>query len=1187
MYLKRLDLQGFKSFPEKVKLEFNQGVTAVVGPNGSGKSNVSDAVRWVLGEQRAKSLRGDKMEDVIFAGTENRKPLGFAEVSITIDNQDQKLPLAYTEVQVTRRVFRSGESEYRINGTACRLKDIQELFMDTGVGREGYSIVGQGRIDEILSAKGDERRRIFEEAAGIVKYKTRRNEAASKLEREQQNLLRVDDIIGELEVQLEPLEEQSEKAKRYLIFKEELKEAEIVAFCRDLSKMEESLAKILQDKALAEEQLKEHLAQEGKDKAEICQLKNSLEQLDVLIQQQNQEIAELRAEKERKEGEIRLTEEQKQNDASNLARIQREILQKQDQKAENQNQLELCTSRITALGIEMELQQGQLSKLEQEYASLNSSLHQDETQAESYKDEIFEQIKAGTEAKGEIAKREALREQFLNRMEQLQTEKTQLESRIHQLEIHIQALDKQEADMKENASFMEKELLALEKDKLKAQKEKEDAQGYLSTEGKVLSEIQSRLSVLKEMERENEGFFHSVKSLLNLPDKEKRGICGAVGQLFKVDELYEVAIEGALGGAMQNVVTKTEEDAREAINYLKNHNLGRATFLPISAIKGRTFEGRPPILDEVGVIGVAHELISFDDMYRQIAENLLGRTIIMENLEQAVILAKKYKHQYKMVTLEGDILNPGGAMTGGSKQKKAAHIFSRGREIRSLQEKMESTGKLVGQLQEKLSLFQEDMAEIEEQILEKRMELQRMTVTLNSSHGDREKTSMDTKENQERLKLILLEEGQLQEQLLRTEKDIQIGKETLAFTESKVEQVSAALMQFQDNLTDEKGKRDTVMTEITSLKIGLSKNGQNISNIEETVLRLQREIQTLLQQIKLDEEKISVLGENTEKKDEAKAVLQEESVALDKKIRDLQEALTKTTEEKNKISQVAEAVEQRGIDLREASRQMESELFRLEAKGERLEEEKMRITTQMWEEYEMTYRMALEYTSYKQNDLLSRPVKEIRGDIRSLGDVNVGAIEQYKEVKERYAFLTQQRADILEAEEKLRGIIEELSLLMEKQFREQFQLISESFSRVFQEMFGGGKAYLRLLDTERVLESPIEIIAQPPGKNLQNMQLLSGGERALTAIAILFSILYLKPSPFCILDEIEAALDDANVSRFAQYLKKFANDTQFIVITHRKGTMEYADVMYGVTMQEKGISKLISVDFSEQKKDAM
>lgn len=1187
MYLKRLDLQGFKSFPEKVKLEFNQGVTAVVGPNGSGKSNVSDAVRWVLGEQRAKSLRGDKMEDVIFAGTENRKPLGFAEVSIIIDNQDQKLPLAYTEVQVTRRVFRSGESEYRINGTACRLKDIQELFMDTGVGREGYSIIGQGRIDEILSAKGEERRRIFEEAAGIVKYKTRRNDAASKLEREQQNLLRVDDIIGELEVQLEPLEAQSEKAKRYLAFKEELKEAEIVAFCRDLNQMDQDFSKISEDKALAEAQMQQHLTQGEKDKEAAQELKIKSEELDVLLQQQNQEIAELRAEKERKEGEIRLTEEQKLNDASNLDRIQREISQKLEKKTENENQLELCTSRITALHIELKYQQGQLNNLEQEYASLSSNLHRDETQAENYKDEIFEQIKAGTEAKGEIAKREALREQFLSRMEQLLEEKAHLESRVHQLEVHIQALYKQEAEMRENTSFMEKELFALEQDRIKALKEREEAQVRLSKEGKELSDIQSRLSVLREMERENEGFFHSVKSLLNLSDKEERGICGAVGQLLKVDEIYEVAMEGALGAAMQNVVTKTEENAREAINYLKQHSLGRATFLPISAIKGRTFEGRPPILDEVGVIGIAHELIEFDEIYRQIAENLLGRTIIVENLEQAVILAKKYRHQYKMVTLDGDILNPGGAMTGGSKQKKAAHIFSRGREIRSLQERMDSAGKIVGQLQEKLALLQEDIAEIEDQIMEKRMELQKLSVTLNTIHTDREKTSLDTKENQERLNLILLEEGQLKEQLLRAEADIQNSKEALVQSESRVEQVSAELMQFQGSLTDDKGKRDTIMTEITSLKIGISKNSQNISNVEETVLRLRKENEALLLQIKQDEEKITDFAVNTEQKEKVKVALLEASAVLDKKVVDLQWALAKTTEQKSKIAQEVDIVEQRRIDQREAARQMENELFRLETKWEKLEEEKIRITTQMWEEYEMTHRMAQEYAANRQNDLKIRAVKEIRGEIRALGDVNVGAIEQYKDVKERYAFLTRQKADILEAEEKLRGIIEDLSGLMEKQFREQFQLISESFSRVFQEMFGGGKAYLRLLDAERVLESPIEIVAQPPGKNLQNMQLLSGGERALTAIAILFSILHLKPSPFCILDEIEAALDDANVSRFAQYLKKFAKDTQFIVITHRKGTMEYADVMYGVTMQEKGISKLISVDFSEQKKDAM
>ncbi|KXL52456.1 chromosome partition protein Smc [Anaerotignum neopropionicum] len=1186
MYLKRLDLQGFKSFPEKVKLEFNQGVTAVVGPNGSGKSNVSDAVRWVLGEQRAKSLRGDKMEDVIFAGTENRKPLGFAEVSIIIDNQDQKLPLEYTEVQVTRRVFRSGESEYRINGTACRLKDIQELFMDTGVGREGYSIIGQGRIDEILSAKGDERRRFFEEAAGIVKYKTRRNEAASKLEKEQQNLLRVDDIISELEVQLEPLEMQSEKAKRYLAFKEELKQAEIVAFCKDLDRMEEDLAKLLETKAFAENELKNHLAQEENSKEATQQLKRKVEELDGLLQQHNQELTELRTKKEQTEGEIRLTEEQKQNEVANQERIQLEIIQKQEQKAENEKQLELCNSRITGLGIDMEHQQDKLSKLEQAYASLNTSLHRDETQAENFKDEIFQQIKIGTEAKGEIAKRDALREQFSSRMEQLQTEKSHLESRLHQLDIHIQVLAKQEKEMKENISFMEQELLALEQDKIEAQKERDVAQVNLAKEERSLSEIQSRLSILREMEKENEGFFHSVKSLLNLPNKEQRGICGAIGQLLKVDEAYEAAIEAALGAALQNVVTKTEDDARRAIDYLKANNLGRATFLPISAIKGRAFEGRPSILDEVGVFGTAHELVGFDEMYRQIVENLLGRTIIVENLEQAVILAKKYKHQYKMVTLDGDILNPGGAMTGGSKQKKASHIFSRGREIRLLQEKMESTGEIVESFRKKFALSQEDMGEIEEEIVEKRLELQKLTVTLSNSQGDKEKTNYDSIENNDRLKLILLEESQLQEQLLRAEKDIQKNKEMLQLSQSKMEEVNAELLKYQDSLSDDKGKRDTLMEEITSLRIGISNGGQNISNIEETILRLNKENQTLLKQIESDEEKITFFLHSGEEKEKQKTALQLEAFTLDQRVGALQEALEKTAQEKTGIAQEANEMEQKAVEERESARQMENELFRLETKREKIEEEKIRITTQMWEEYEMTYRMAKEYAENRKN-AVSRLVKEIRGDIRTLGDVNVGAIEQYKEVKERYAFLTQQRADILEAEEKLRGIIEELSVLMEKQFREQFQLISENFSRVFQEMFGGGKAYLKLIDTQRVLESHIEIVAQPPGKNLQNMQLLSGGERALTAIAILFSILQLKPSPFCILDEIEAALDDANVSRYAQYLKKFAKDTQFIVITHRKGTMEYADVLYGVTMQEKGISKLISVDFSEQEKDAM
>lgn len=580
MYLKRLDLQGFKSFPEKVKLEFNPGVTAVVGPNGSGKSNVSDAVRWVLGEQRARSLRGDKMEDIIFAGTENRKPLGFAEVSILIDNQDGRLPLAYSEVQVTRRVFRSGESEYRINGTACRLKDIQELFMDTGVGREGYSIIGQGRIDEILSAKGEERRRIFEEAAGIVKYKTRKNEAVNKLEKEQQNLLRVDDIISELEVQVEPLEKQSEKAREYLRLKERLKQAEMTAFCRDAARIAKETEMLLQAEETAAEQLTQSLAKSNSEKAQAASFREKNEDLDALLQQQNDKMTKLRAELEKTEGEIRLREEQRANDEANRSRIAGEMAEKAKKQTENEAEQELCRSKMAGLKLEMDARQEELDALQEEYASLSTVLSQDETKVESFKDEIFEQIRIGTEAKGEISKREAMQEQFLARKAQLLGEKEHTESRLHQFAVHLQALEKQENDRKEQIRYLEQELTALEQDKVHAQQEKRKAETSLSVQERRGSELQSRLTLLSEMEREHEGYYNSVKSLLNLPDAQERGICGAVGQLLKVEETYETAIEAALGGALQNIVTETEEDARDAIGYLKRRNLGRATFCP-------------------------------------------------------------------------------------------------------------------------------------------------------------------------------------------------------------------------------------------------------------------------------------------------------------------------------------------------------------------------------------------------------------------------------------------------------------------------------------------------------------------------------------------------------------------------------------------------------------------------------
>ena len=1171
MYLKRLDLQGFKSFPEKVKLEFNPGVTAVVGPNGSGKSNVSDAVRWVLGEQRARSLRGDKMEDIIFAGTENRKPLGFAEVSILLDNQDGRLPLVYSEVQVTRRVFRSGESEYRINGTACRLKDIQELFMDTGVGREGYSIIGQGRIDEILSAKGEERRRIFEEAAGIVKYKTRKNEAVNKLEKEQQNLLRVDDIISELEVQVEPLEKQSEKAREYLRLKERLKQAEMIAFCRDAARIAKETEMLLQAEETAAEQLAQSLAKSNLEKAQAAFFREKNEELDALLQQQNDKMTELRAELEKTEGEIRLREEQRANDEANRTRIAGEMAEKAKKQTENEAEQELCRSKMAGLKLEMDARQEELDALQEEYASLSTVLSQDETKVESFKDEIFEQIRIGTEAKGEISKREAMQEQFLARRAQLLGEKEHTESRLHQFTVHLQALEKQENDRKEQIRYLEQELTALEQDKRHALQEKQKAETSLSVQERRGSELQSRLALLSEMEREHEGYYNSVKSLLNLPDAKERGICGAVGQLLKVEETYETAIEAALGGALQNIVTETEEDARDAIGYLKRRNLGRATFLPVTAIKGRPLEGRQAILAEVGVIGTAYELVSFEEKFRQLAMYLLGRILVVENLDKAVQLAKKYRHQYKLVTLEGDILNPGGAMTGGSQQKKALHVFGRSREIRSLQEALQTANRTITEMRDRLALANEDLQEIEQETVEKKMELQRVMVTQSSDSGEKEKTLAEKQEAAEKLSLLELEEKQLTEQTENAEKEIAALRERAASSETAMEAANAQLTAFQDSLTGGKEEKDMLMEEITQRKIALSSIGQNVYSMEEKLLRLQEEQKALRTEQKKAEEQAALYEKNT-------------GLRLEQQAQTAQSCLNETAAEKQETAEKAAKAEETAAEWKETANKLENEQLRILAKKEKLEEEKQRITAQMWEEYEMTLRMAQEYTAGLPQEQEQLSVREWKGKIRALGDVNVGAIEQYKEVKERFEFLTAQREDILAAEEKLQQIIEELSILMEQQFREQFKVISENFSEVFREMFGGGRAQLRLTDAAHVLESPIEIVAQPPGKNLQNMQLLSGGERALTAIAILFSILKMKPSPFCILDEIEAALDDANVSRYAQYLKKFAEETQFIVITHRKGTMEHADVLYGVTMQEKGISKLISVDFSEAEK---
>ena len=1186
MYLKRLDLQGFKSFPEKVKLEFNPGITAVVGPNGSGKSNVSDAVRWVLGEQRAKSLRGDKMEDIIFAGTETRKPQGFAEVSIVIDNQDGRMPLEFSEVQVTRRVFRSGESEYRINGTTCRLKDVQELFMDTGVGREGYSIIGQGRIDEILNAKGEERRRIFEEATGIVKYKARRSEAESKLEKEKQNLLRVEDIISELEIQLEPLEEQSRQAKRYLDLREQLKQAELALFCTEVKQAEQEichLADITATAALQQTQAQDAAA-EAKDA--LQDTKQQSEAANVALQNCTESITQVMTDIEKTEGKLRLAKEQMQHDAENAARMQREIAQKQQQQVQKQQEQEVSRSRIAALRLTIQQQQEHLTKTEETYQALHTALEESQSQAESVKDEIFEQMRKGTEAKGEIAKRQAMLEQFGMRKKQVEDEIAQTDSRLEQQEVHYQVLEKKAGEQQAQVAFLEKELEALEQDYQHATQNRTQAEQALHNQEREVSAKRSRFKLLSEMERDHEGYYNSVKSLLQLPDRQQRGICGAVGELLQVPEQYEMAIESALGGAMQNVVTRTEEDAKSAITYLKQRRLGRATFLPMTAVRGRSLESSASILYEKGVLGTADALVSFDAQYQGIMSYLLGRILVIESLDDAVRLAKQYRHQYKMVTLEGDLMHAGGSMTGGSQAKKSSHIFGRSREIQALQEQIQQVDSKIQQLQKTLELAEEDLQEIAMQQMDKKLELQKLTVTIHSGTQEFEKMQEEIAQTKQKQKLLQLEKEQLETQINHTQQDIVKSQDALAQSEAAMEQANAALSAFQKDFSVENKRREQLLEEITQAKIHVSQSTQQLENAEETLQRLREEEQALHQEEENIIQQIEFLEKNENQSTEKQEQLRQHANALRQKAEELQQTRTETTQKIAELAQQAEIWEQKNQSAQETITKLEQELFRIATKQERLREEQERIFAQIFDIYEMTYEEAQQYTqedtrAYAQ---LQQQRKEWKSQMQQIGEVNVSAIAQYQEVKERYGFLNAQKEDILEAEEKLREMIAELTARMEQQFREQFSIISENFSVVFQEMFGGGKAYLKLADEQQALESAIEIVAQPPGKSLQNMQLLSGGERALTAIAILFSILKMKPSPFCILDEIEAALDDANVRRYAQYLTKFSKETQFIVITHRKGTMEFADVMYGVTMQEKGVSKLISVDFATQQK---
>ena len=1187
MHLKRLEVQGFKSFAEKIVLEFNSGITAVVGPNGSGKSNISDAIRWVLGEQSAKTLRGGKMEDVIFAGTEHRKPLGFAEVSLCFDNTDRTLPIDYSEVIVTRRVYRSGESEYKINKTNCRLKDITELFLDTGIGKDGYSIIGQGRVDEILSTKSEERRHIFEEASGIMKYKIKKQEAEKKLEMTSQNLLRINDIILELESQLEPLKEQADKAKRYLSLRDDLKELEVSVYVENISKLKSKMQEIENHYTT----IKNHIDTESKKLEEITMLNqkksHTLKDLDEKLERAKEKYYSLEGNLERCSSEIKLNEEKKINLKININRqndeiseINKRIEELCDEEKERKEKVSYLKDRYLEFNKKLE-------EYNKKLKSLLDNLSEDEKYIEKLKENIMNKFDLQGDKKSQA-------NNVKNHIEIIQKRQNSIENELKGLSLEKDGECIKLKDLKESISNTDNLIINL-REKINDYKNKKtsvnnELEKLKEKQNNLRSEIHvkvSRHKMLSNMESNLEGYTRSVKMVLKACKESSefgQGIHGALVQLINVEKRYETAIEMSLGGALQNIVTSTEEDAKRAIGFLKKNQIGRATFLPISSVKGRYFDER--VLDELkrqeGFIGVASDLVNVDSLYRGIILSFLGRVVVVDNLDSGIKIARRFNYAFKIVTLDGDIISSTGSMSGGSKNTKESGILSRNREIAELKEVIEKLkedeknleNKITG-LSKILNTLIEDIS-IEEENLRNKEHLK----IRDESH------LMQIEENIKRIEskedMLKQEIVQLKKQEENTQKELYKYLEELKEIEEDIKNTKEIVAEYEVKHKENQYFKDLINEDITQCKISINSIKDNIQGVEDALERILKEKDNLKNSIEMK----SLEKENSYKEIQS---LDEKNEGLRNLIKGYEEEKTGKTLEIDRIIEEKKVLEEESSDIIEKIAKINKDIIslkeeygRLEVRKAKIESEMEAMQNRMWDEYELTYTNALEIKKDVDNiNKAQKRINELRNEIKELGYVNVAAIEEYIKTKERYEFMSVQRDDMENAKEKLQKVINEMVSIMKRQFMEQFKRINESFNTVFRELFDGGHAELILVDKENVLESGIEIEVQPPGKKLQNLMLLSGGEKAFTAIALLFAILRLNPTPFCVLDEIEAALDDANVYKFAQYLKKYSTSTQFAVITHRKGTMEIADTLYGVTMEEHGVSKVVSLKMGD------
>ncbi|MGG3999080.1 chromosome segregation protein SMC [Anoxybacillus sp. CHMUD] len=1180
MFLKRLEAIGFKSFADRISIDFVPGMTAIVGPNGSGKSNITDAIRWVLGEQSAKSLRGAKMEDVIFSGSESRKPLNVAEVTLTLDNSDQFLPLEYEEVSITRRVYRSGDSEFFINNQPCRLKDIVDLFMDSGVGREAFSIISQGKVEEILSSKAEDRRMIFEDAAGVLKYKTRKKKAEQKLNETEDHLQRVQDILHELNQQLEPLKQQASIANEYLEKKEQLQTYEVGLIVYEIEQLHEKWEALKKQLALHQQNEMELATTLQKEEAHIAQLRHELTALDESIDGLQQVLLLVSEELEKMEGKKQLLKERK----SNAYKQQQQMEQTMGQLAERERALEATIAEkkkvLQQLQTDVQALQAQLKEQNNVLSAYGPKAEEEIERLKSeYIDLVHEQATLKNERmhiESQLQKNEEKQQQLvtannehIQAYEQIVEQWEQKQKLIHELQERI-------AKQEQTLQTKEEQLTARKEQYRKKETTLYEAYQYVQ-------KVKSKKEMLEAMQQEYAGFFQGVKEVLKAKDR-LNGIHGAVVELMTVPSELETAIEVALGGAAQHIVVKNEQSAREAIQFLKQNKYGRATFLPLDVIQRKLFPPsvRENIAKHPAYVGIASELISYEATYENIMTNILGTVIVTRDLKGANELARQLQYRYRLVTLEGDVVNPGGAMTGGTVNKQTSSLFSRARELeevtahwRDVEQKTIELEQLVQREKEAIAQAEQERTALYTELEASRMELQEeksawMELNLRKKHMD------------ERLAVYRYERQTLEEekkQLTARLHDIMHSLHTL---EKHIASIDEQVKQWTEKKQLEQQSKEQMQEKLTALKVALAEKQEHVRNEEQHVHRLTEEWEevkrTLTHIEKERNELVRHTNEQTEDEQQLERICEEKTKQKEETI----ELIASRREQRLHYQTKLEQLEKEIKELKRQHKQLTDTLKDEEVKLARFDMELDHLLNRLREEYKLSFEAAKEaFPLHIPAQEARKKVKLIQLAIDELGTVNLGAIEEYERVSERHRFLTEQKEDLQQAKDTLYQVIDEMDDEMKRRFATTFEQIRTQFARVFVELFGGGKADLQLTDPNDLLHTGVDIVAQPPGKKLQHLSLLSGGERALTAIALLFAILNVRPVPFCVLDEVEAALDEANVQRYAKYLKKFSDDTQFIVITHRKGTMEEADVLYGVTMQQSGVSKLVSVRLEE------